>query len=529
MHNVIQDLRFAARSFRRSPRFAVPAILALALGIGATSAIFSVVRGVMLRPLPYSDPERIVVVWESNARQNRNVIANANFVEWRERNRSFTHLAMAGPARISVMLGGQPEEIVGRVASSDLFPILGVQPALGRAYGPAEDEEGRDNVIVVSDEFWRTRLGGRPDVIGTTIRANGRSRTLIGVMPAGFTLLGERTDFLIPYGWTIEGLRATRGRGSSFGIARLREDMSFEQASLDMKGLAAQLSSEAPQRNAGWSVTLVPVHEQMVDQIRPRFAGPCGRGAVRPARLVRQRRQSAARAQHAPRARDGRAYRPWCRARPPDPPTPRRKSVACRHRRRRRSRPRVRVSSRTACAGRGPDSGSAAEPGKPRPDGRGTHDGTLTCHRPRVRTGSRDRVSALDQRLVSRRWTTRQRPESPARARNTGSRRSGAVPRPSYWRRPARPQLRPIEQHQSRISCRRTSHDACAASTLALRHIRASCRASRPLPWRASGSFQVYSVPLAWRSCRLLAEASEPVFTGPINRRLDRARRPPPT
>ena len=269
MQNVMQDLRFAARSFRRSPRFAVPAILALALGIGATSAIFSVVRGVMLRPLPYSDPERIVVVWESNARQNRNVIANANFVEWRERNRSFTHLAMAGPARISVMLGNQPEEIIGRLASSDLFPILGVQPALGRAYGPAEDEEGRDNVIIVSDEFWRTRLGGRPDIIGTTIRANGRSRTLIGVMPPGFTLLGERTDFLIPYGWTIEGLRATRGRGSSFGIARLRGDISFEQASLDMKGLAAQLSSEAPQRNAGWSVTLVPVHEQMVDQIRP--------------------------------------------------------------------------------------------------------------------------------------------------------------------------------------------------------------------------------------------------------------------
>ena len=269
MHNVIQDLRFAARSFRRSPRFAVPAILALALGIGATSAIFSVVRGVMLRPLPYSDPERIVVVWESSARRNRNVIADANFVEWRERNRSFTHLAMAGPTRISVMLGGQPEEVIGRVASADLFPVLGVRPALGRAYLPSEDEEGRDDVIIVSDEFWRTRLGGRPDVIGTTINASGRSRTLIGVMPAGFTLLGERTDFLVPYGWTIEGLRAARGRGYSFGIARLREGVSFEQASLDMKGIATQLSREAPQRNTGWSISLVPVHEQMVDQIRP--------------------------------------------------------------------------------------------------------------------------------------------------------------------------------------------------------------------------------------------------------------------
>jgi putative ABC transport system permease protein len=269
MRSVMQDLRFAARSFARSPRFAVPAILALALGIGATSATFSVVRGVILRPLPYSNPERIVVVWESNARRNRNVIADANFVEWRERHRSFTHLAMAGPTRLSVMLGGQAEEIVGKVASADLFPVLGVQPALGRPYGPSEDEEGRDGVIIVSDEFWRTRLGARPDVIGTTITTSGRSRTLIGVMPAGFTLLGERTDFLVPYGWTTEGLRAARGRGYSFGIARLRDGVSFEQASLDMKGIGAQLAEEAPQRNTGWSITLVPVHEQMVDQIRP--------------------------------------------------------------------------------------------------------------------------------------------------------------------------------------------------------------------------------------------------------------------
>jgi len=269
MRSVMQDLRFAARSFARSPRFAVPAILALALGIGATSATFSVVRGVILRPLPYSNPERIVVVWESNARRNRNVIADANFVEWRERNRSFTHLAMAGPTRLSMMLGVQPEEVTGRVASADLFPVLGVQPALGRAYGPSEDEEGHDGVIIVSDEFWRTRLGARPDVIGTTITTSGRSRTLIGVMPAGFSLLGERTDFLVPYGWTTEGLRAARGRGYSFGIARLRDGVSFEQASLDMKGIGAQLAEEAPQRNTGWSITLVPVHEQMVDQIRP--------------------------------------------------------------------------------------------------------------------------------------------------------------------------------------------------------------------------------------------------------------------
>jgi putative ABC transport system permease protein len=247
----------------------IPAVLALALGIGATSAIFSVVRGVMLTPLPYANPDRIVVVWESSVRRNRNVIASANFVEWRSRNRSFTDLGMAGPARLNFMLRGRPEEVIGMVASSDVFPVLGVQPALGRAYGPAEDEQGNDRVIIVSHDFWRTRLGGRPDIIGTTIHASGIPRTLVGVMPEGFTLIGEKTDFLIPYGWTIERLRAAPGRGSSYGLGRLRDGVSLDQAAADMKAIARQLEKEFPQRDTGWSITLVPVHEQMVDQIRP--------------------------------------------------------------------------------------------------------------------------------------------------------------------------------------------------------------------------------------------------------------------
>jgi putative ABC transport system permease protein len=269
MSHVIRDLRFAARSFLRSPRFTVPAVLALALGIGATSAIFSVVRGVVLRPLPYSEPDRIVVVWESNARRNRNVIASGNWVEWRARNRSFSHLGMAGSWRLNLLLDGRPEEAIGMFASSEIFPALGVQPALGRAYGPSEDEEGHDRVIIVSHNFWRTRLGARADAIGTTITTNGIPRTLVGVMPPAFTLLGQRTDFLIPYGWTMEGLRSAPGRGFSYGLARLRDGISLEQASSDMKAIAAQLETEFPRRNTGWSVTLVPVHEQTVDQIRP--------------------------------------------------------------------------------------------------------------------------------------------------------------------------------------------------------------------------------------------------------------------
>jgi putative ABC transport system permease protein len=271
MEMLLQDLRFAARSFLRSPRFTIPAVLALALGIGATAAIFSVVHGVMLRPLPYREPDRVVVVWEHNVKRGRprNVIASANFVEWSARNHSFAHLGMAGPARLNLMLNGSPEEIAGMTASSEVFAALGVQPALGRGFTAAEDVEGHDSVMVLSDEFWRTRLGSRPDVLGMTLNTSGTPRTVVGVMPPGFTVVGQKADFLIPYGWTPERLRNAPGRGASFGIARLRDGVALAQASADMITIAAQLEKEAPQRDAGWSVTLIPVHEQMVDQIRP--------------------------------------------------------------------------------------------------------------------------------------------------------------------------------------------------------------------------------------------------------------------
>ena len=271
METVLQDLRFAVRSFLRAPRFTIPAVLALALGIGSTSAIFSIVYGVLLKPLPYDDPDRIVVVWENNLRRNRprNVVAAANYAAWRERTQTLEHLGMVGPARLNLMLNGQPEEVSGVFATSHVFPALGVQPALGRAYSESEDEDGRDAVVVLGYEFWRARFNGREDVLGTTLVTNGVSRTIIGVMPPDFTVVGQRANFLIPYGFTLERLRSAPGRGSSHGLARLKDGVSFAQAEAEMKAIMAQLEKEAPQRNTGWSVTLVPVHEQVVDQIRP--------------------------------------------------------------------------------------------------------------------------------------------------------------------------------------------------------------------------------------------------------------------
>jgi putative ABC transport system permease protein len=272
MHDsLLQDFRVGARSFLRTPRFIVPAVLALALGIGATTAIFSVVRGVVLNPLPYPDPDEVVVIWENNLTRNRprNVVGAANYVAWKERNRSFEFLGLVGPSRRNMVLDGEPVEVPGLVASSEALQALGVQPVLGRLYTAAEDLEGSEPVIILGHEFWQNRFGGRRDILDVSISTNGRLRRVVGVMPPGFTIEGQRADYLMPYEWTLEALRSATGRGSSHGLARLKAGVSFEQAVDDMKTIAAQLEKEAPQRNTGWSVTLVPVHEQTVGEIRP--------------------------------------------------------------------------------------------------------------------------------------------------------------------------------------------------------------------------------------------------------------------
>lgn len=266
----VRDLRFGFRLLRRAPGFTGAALVTLALGIGASSAVYSVVRTVMLEPLPYPEPDRIVVIWETNrGGTSRNVIAPANFVAWRERSRTLDHLGMVGPTSIAMVVNGQPLDVAGLTVSSDVFRTLGVQPALGRAYTAEEDHAGNGAVIVLSHEFWQGRLGGRRDVLDLTLTTADGPRTVIGVMPPRFTVVGQKADFLIPYGQTIEQLRAARGRGSSYAIGRLRDGVSLEGAYREMRSLFADLEREEPQRNARRTIMLFPVQEQMVGEVRP--------------------------------------------------------------------------------------------------------------------------------------------------------------------------------------------------------------------------------------------------------------------
>jgi putative ABC transport system permease protein len=270
LEDSVRDVRHGIRVLRRAPGFTAAALVTLALGIGGTSAIFSVVRTVMWTPLPYREPDRVVTVWETNrGGTSRNVIAPANFVAWRERARTLEHLGMVGPTGLVMVINGEADRVSGLTFSGDAFRALGVQPALGRAYTQEEDFGGGARVIVLSHEFWQRRLASRRDVLGMTLATDAGPRTVIGVMPQAFTVVGERFDFLIPYGQTLEQLRALRGRASSYGIARLRDGVSFDQAYGEMRSLYAQLEREEPQRNARRTVMLFHLQEQMVGELRP--------------------------------------------------------------------------------------------------------------------------------------------------------------------------------------------------------------------------------------------------------------------
>ena len=270
LEDAVRDTRHAARLLWRSPGFTIAALITLAVGIGATSAIYSVVRTVMLEPLPYHEPERVVTIWETNrGGTSRNVIAPSNFVEWRERVRTIAHIGMTGPVNLAFVLNGHGVGIPGRALSADSFQALGVQPMLGRAYTPEEDYGGRRDVIVLSHEFWQRRLGGRGDVIGLPLSTDDGPKIVLGVMAPAFTVLGESAEFYLPYADTLEQMRATRGRGSSYAIGRLRDGVSFAQAESDMRRIYADLIREFPQRNANRTVMLFELQDQMVGELRP--------------------------------------------------------------------------------------------------------------------------------------------------------------------------------------------------------------------------------------------------------------------
>jgi putative ABC transport system permease protein len=265
------DVRYAARSFLKSPGFTLVALIAIALGIGANTAIFSVVNAVLLRALPYRDAGRLVAVWEDNRPRHRphNVDSPANFVEWQQQAQSFDGMAAFYDARLSLTGAGDPVEIPAQVATANLFSVLGAEAELGRTFTPEEGEPGHDAVVVISHGFWLRRFGGARDVVGKTVALNGHNVTIIGVMPADFkwfikenSLGGKPADL-----WTPTKIVARSGRFLS-AVARLKPNVTFAQAQAEMTTIASRLEQQRPEFDTGWGVTLVPVREQLAGEIK---------------------------------------------------------------------------------------------------------------------------------------------------------------------------------------------------------------------------------------------------------------------
>jgi predicted permease len=268
MESLRQDLRYAIRTWLRSPFFTGIAILAMALGIGANTAIFSVVNTILLRPLPYPNAERLVRIWETEAELAKAPITPADFLDWRQQSQSFEQLAAFRSQSFNVTGGQEPERIRGARVSANFFLLLGVQPALGRSFTEDEDQPGHNQLLVLSDELWRRRFGADPHIIGTTLLVNDRSYTVIGITPRGATFPTKQAEMWTPNAFS-DAEKKTRRTHYISAIGRLKPNVTLAQAQAEMTGIAGRLEQQYPTSNSKVGVKLVSLKEEVVGNVQP--------------------------------------------------------------------------------------------------------------------------------------------------------------------------------------------------------------------------------------------------------------------
>ena len=267
-----QDLRYALRSMRKSPAFTTVAVLTLALGIGANTAIFSVVDAVILRPLPYREPSRLVELWGNVKRVNveRRGTSYPDYVDWRDQSKSFEAMAAFDGITATLISTGEPEHISGEIVSQPYFDLLGVRAAVGRTFRPEEDSVPmRDAVVILSDALWKRRFGGDANIVGKTLQLDNRVHTVVGVMPPWFRGLSDTADIWIPfmmYG-TAQDL-AQRGSRGFVALARLRPGVSEKGAQSELAGISKQLERAHPATNQGRAVEVAPLETELLGDIR---------------------------------------------------------------------------------------------------------------------------------------------------------------------------------------------------------------------------------------------------------------------
>ncbi|HEV2615068.1 MAG TPA: ABC transporter permease, partial [Candidatus Acidoferrales bacterium] len=261
-----QDLRFAFRMFAKTPGFTAIAILTLALGIGANTAIFSVVYGVLLQPLPYHDGSRLIVLNETTPRVGTVSVSYPNFLDWRAQTRAFSQMAAVYQVGFNLAGVSQPESISGDAVSPNFLSMLGVRPFLGRDFAQSEEKAGTAPVVLVSYSLWQSHLGGDRNAIGRTISLDGRSFTIIGVLPANYRAL-DKTDVLEPIGvWATSNPMVSErwARGDMSVIGKLAKGVTLAQATEEMDGIAARLAKEYTGSNDEFGVALQPIRKAFV-------------------------------------------------------------------------------------------------------------------------------------------------------------------------------------------------------------------------------------------------------------------------
>jgi predicted permease len=257
----------------RSPGFTIVAILTLALGIGANTAIFSVVNGVLLNPLPFPQPEQLVTLSESKPNFATGSISYLNFRDWQRNNHTFSSMAISRPISFSLTGSGEAEQLKAELLSSDYFSLLGVKPLIGRMFAPGEDEVGAAPVVLISAGLWKREFGSSPEVLGRTITLDGAGFTIVGVIPADFDLSTRsfrNSDVYVPIGQWKNNFLLNRGAGLGIhGIGRLKPGVSIEQARADMDEVTRNLIATYPDTDKGIGAAVFPLKQDMLGQVRP--------------------------------------------------------------------------------------------------------------------------------------------------------------------------------------------------------------------------------------------------------------------
>src|SRR6266567_6095974 len=276
MESIIKDIRYALRNLLKRPAFTLISVITLALGIGAGTAIFSVVHAVLLRSLPYGSANRLVMVWEDTHRTGgkaENVINLGNFFDWKEQNHVFEDMAAFFDLSAKLTGDGEPAEVPSQIATPNLFSVLGVNAIMGRTFVPDDGRPNQPDVVVLSYAFWQRRFGGDQHIVGRHLTINNHDATVIGVLPPNFTWHIAKNSMsnkpaAIWRPWQVSNeLRERHGRFAG-AVARLKPAVMLAQAQTEMNTIAARLEKEYPEFNTTWGVNLIPLRTQFSGEVR---------------------------------------------------------------------------------------------------------------------------------------------------------------------------------------------------------------------------------------------------------------------